>query len=105
MPNRARARKSNAKTGRPDRASAFAKAADVVAGVADPPKPEAKRPPPPPLAARDVHRAPAPAPLMPAVNIQQFTRKVQPRTNPAFHRLEIDLTQSHSAARNEFVFV
>ena len=40
-----------------------------------------------------------------AVNVQQFTGKVQARANPAFHGLEIHLAQSHSPARHKFVLV
>ena len=40
-----------------------------------------------------------------AVNVKQFAGKIQSGANPAFHRLEIHLAQTHAAAGDEFILV
>src|SRR6266516_3615492 len=40
-----------------------------------------------------------------AVNVEQFTGKIEAGANPAFHRLEIHFAQTHAAAGDKFVLV
>ena len=40
-----------------------------------------------------------------AVDVEEFSGKVEIRCHPAFHSFEIDLTQSHASASDELVLV
>src|SRR5438445_124492 len=40
-----------------------------------------------------------------AVDIKQFTAKIQPPANAAFHGFEIYLIEAHAAARDKFILV
>src|SRR5204863_10075425 len=40
-----------------------------------------------------------------AIKVEQFPGKIKMRRDPAFHRLEIDLAETHSAAGDKLLFV
>src|SRR2546427_12176751 len=40
-----------------------------------------------------------------AIDIEQFAGEVEPRTDAAFHRLEVHFCQPHTAARDAFIVV
>ena len=70
------ARKQNGRTGQPNRASAFAQAADTVAEVAKlPPKAAVAKPPSGAVAPAERGR-PQPSPTLPIINVQQFATNI-----------------------------